>query len=204
MANATKYIEVLIDSLTKFPGIGRKGAERIAYFIVKSDKSLGKNLIGALKEVDEKLDICPDTGMVLLKGEESPLSSDARNSKILCVVEDIRDVMAIENTGQFQGLYHVLGGKISPVDGIGPNQLNINSLLDRVINEDIKEIIFALSATMEGDTTNYYIYRKIKKEGIKFSTIARGVSVGDNLEYTDEITLGRSIIKRIPFEQSST
>jgi recombination protein RecR len=112
--------------------------------------------------------------------------------------------MAIENTGQFQGLYHVLGGKISPVDGIGPNQLNINSLLDRVINEDIKEIIFALSATMEGDTTNYYIYRKIKKEGIKFSTIARGVSVGDNLEYTDEITLGRSIIKRIPFEQSST
>ena len=131
-------------------------------------------------------------------------ASSNRNPKILCVVEDIRDVMAIENTGQFQGLYHVLGGKISPVDGIGPNQLNINSLLDRVINEDINEIIFALSATMEGDTTNYYIYRKIKKEGIKFSTIARGVSIGDNLEYTDEITLGRSIIKRIPFEQSST
>ena len=112
--------------------------------------------------------------------------------------------MAIENTGQFKGLYHVLGGKISPVDGIGPNQLNINSLIERVIEEDINEIIFALSATMEGDTTNYYIHRKIKKEGIKFSTIARGVSVGDNLEYTDEITLGRSILKRIPFEQSST
>ena len=112
--------------------------------------------------------------------------------------------MAIENTGQFNGLYHVLGGKISPVDGIGPNQLNIQSLLERIENEEINEIIFALSATMEGDTTNYFIYRKIKRIGIKFSTIARGVSIGDNLEYTDEITLGRSIIKRIPFEQSST
>ena len=118
MANATKYIEVLIDSLTKFPGIGRKGAERIAYFIVKSDKSLGKNLIGALKEVDEKLDICPDTGMVLLNGEESPLSSEARNSEILCVVENMEDVIKIENTNSFDGLYHVLGGAISPLDGI--------------------------------------------------------------------------------------
>ena len=112
--------------------------------------------------------------------------------------------MAIENTGQFKGLYHVLGGKISPVDGIGPNQLNIDSLIERVDNEEIKEIIFALSATMEGDTTNYYIFRKINKDGIRFSTIARGVSIGDNLEYTDEITLGISIIKRIPFEQSSS
>ena len=112
--------------------------------------------------------------------------------------------MAIENTGQFKGLYHVLGGKISPVDGIGPNQLNIDSLIDRVESEEINEIIFALSATMEGDTTNYYIFRKINKDGIRFSAIARGVSIGDNLEYTDEITLGRSIIKRIPFEQSSS
>ena len=112
--------------------------------------------------------------------------------------------MAIENTGQFKGLYHVLGGKISPVDGIGPNQLNIDSLIDRVESEEINEIIFALSATMEGDTTNYYIFRKINRDGIRFSTIARGVSIGDNLEYTDEITLGRSIIKRIPFEQSSS
>ena len=135
---------------------------------------------------------------------DSICSSANRNNKIICIVEDIRDVMAIENTGQFNGLYHVLGGKISPVDGIGPNQLNIQSLLERIENEEINEIIFALSATMEGDTTNYFIYRKIKRIGIKFSTIARGVSIGDNLEYTDEITLGRSIIKRIPFEQSST
>ena len=116
--------------------------------------------------------------------------------------EDIRDVMAIENTGQFNGLYHVLGGKISPVDGVGPNQLTIDKLVDRVKKNNINEIIFALSATMEGDTTNYYIFKKINDYSINFSTISRGVSVGDNLEYTDEITLGRSIVKRIPFDQN--
>ena len=142
MANATKYIDVLIDSLTKFPGIGRKGAERIAYFIVKSEKSLGKNLINALKEVDEKLDICPDTGMVLLKGEESPLSGEARNSEILCVVENMEDVIKIENTNSFDGLYHVLGGAISPLDGIGPSDLSFDKLLKR-INSELKEVIIA-------------------------------------------------------------
>ena len=129
-------------------------------------------------------------------------SNDKRDSSILCIVEDIRDVMAIENTGQFNGLYHVLGGKISPVDGIGPNQLTIDKLVDRVKKNNINEIIFALSATMEGDTTNYYIFKKINDYSINFSTISRGVSVGDNLEYTDEITLGRSIVKRIPFDQN--
>ena len=110
--------------------------------------------------------------------------------------------MAIENTGQFNGLYHVLGGKISPVDGVGPNQLTIDKLVDRVKKNNINEIIFALSATMEGDTTNYYIFKKINDSSINFSTRSRGVSVGDNLEYTDEITLGRSIVKRIPFDQN--
>ena len=129
-------------------------------------------------------------------------SNDKRDSSILCIVEDIRDVMAIENTGQFNGLYHVLGGKISPVDGVGPNQLTIDKLVDRVKKNNINEIIFALSATMEGDTTNYYIFKKINDYSINFSTISRGVSVGDNLEYTDEITLGRSIVKRIPFDQN--
>ena len=129
-------------------------------------------------------------------------SNDKRDSSILCIVEDIRDVMAIENTGQFNGLYHVLGGKISPVDGVGPNQLTIDKLMDRVKKNNINEIIFALSATMEGDTTNYYIFKKINDYSINFSTISRGVSVGDNLEYTDEITLGRSIVKRIPFDQN--
>ena len=125
-----------------------------------------------------------------------------RDSNIICVVEDVRDVMAIESTGQFNGVYHVLGGKISPIDGIGPNQLNISSLIEKVKSENISELIFALSATMEGDTTNFYIFRQIQDIKIKITTIARGVSVGNELEFTDEVTLGRSIIKRIPFENS--
>ena len=125
-----------------------------------------------------------------------------RNSSIVCVVEDIRDVMAIESTSQFRGLYHVLGGKISPIEGIGPQELQIDSLVHKVGNGEIKELIFALSSTMEGDTTNFYIFKQIEKFKITTSTIARGISVGDELEYADEVTLGRSIVNRIPFEQS--
>ena len=197
MANATKYIEVLIDSLTKFPGIGRKGAERIAYFIVKSDKSLGKNLIGALKEVDEKLDICPDTGMVLLKGEESPLSSDARNSEILCVVENMEDVIKIENTNSFDGLYHVLGGAISPLDGIGPSDLSFDKLLKR-INSGLKEVIIATSATVEGQTTAHYIEDTIKNGKIKITKLAQGLPVGGEIEQLDDGTLFSAFKNRVP------
>jgi recombination protein RecR len=127
-------------------------------------------------------------------------SNPNRNGEIVCVVEDIRDVMAIENTSSFKGLYHVLGGKISPMDGIGPNDLNIESLVKKVKEGSIKELIFALSSTMEGDTTNFYIFKQIQNCDIVISTIARGISVGDELEYADEITLGRSILNRIPFE----
>lgn len=129
-------------------------------------------------------------------------SNIKRNKSIICVVEDIRDVMAIESTGQFNGVYHVLGGKISPIEGIGPNQLNISSLIEKIKSKNVSELIFALSATMEGDTTNFYIYKQIQNLDLKITTIARGVSVGNELEYTDEVTLGRSIIKRIPFENS--
>ena len=188
MANATKYIEVLIDSLTKFPGIGRKGAERIAYFIVKSDKSLGKNLIGALKEVDEKLDICPDTGMVLLKGEESPLSSDARNSEILCVVENMEDVIKIENTNSFDGLYHVLGGAISPLDGIGPSDLSFDKLLKR-INSGLKEVIIATNPSTSGNATALYLEKILKDKNVELSRLAVGLPVGSNLEYIDDKTI---------------
>ena len=125
-----------------------------------------------------------------------------RDASVVCVVEDIRDVMAIENTSQFRGLYHVLGGKISPIEGIGPQNLEIDSLIEKVKNNEIKELIFALSSTMEGDTTNFYIFKQIEKFGVATSTIARGISVGDELEYADEVTLGRSIVNRIPFEQS--
>jgi len=129
-------------------------------------------------------------------------SNVKRNKSIVCVVEDIRDVMAIESTGQFNGVYHVLGGKISPIEGIGPNQLNISSLIEKLKSINVSELIFALSATMEGDTTNFYIFKQIQNLDLKITTIARGVSVGNELEYTDEVTLGRSIIKRIPFENS--
>jgi len=125
-----------------------------------------------------------------------------RNEEIVCVVEDIRDVMAIESTSSFKGLYHVLGGKISPIDGIGPNELTINALVERVKQGKIKELIFALSSTMEGDTTNFYIYKQLQDYQVVTSTIARGISVGDELEYADEVTLGRSIVNRIPFEVS--
>ena len=201
---SSKLLSNAVDGISKLPGIGKSTALRLALHLVNREDGDIDNLLKSIRQLKDDVLFCDKCKSLSDEKICNICSSPNRNPKLLCVVEDIRDVMAIENTGQFKGLYHVLGGKISPVDGVGPNQLNINSLLLRVIEEDINEIIFALSATMEGDTTNYYIYRKIKKEGIKFSTIARGVSVGDNLEYTDEITLGRSILKRIPFEQTST
>lgn len=201
---SSKLLSNAVDEISKLPGIGKSTALRLALHLVNREEEDIDNLLKSIRQLKEDVLFCDKCKSLSDEKICNICSSPNRNPKLLCVVEDIRDVMAIENTGQFKGLYHVLGGKISPVDGVGPNQLNINSLLNRVIEEDINELIFALSATMEGDTTNYYIYRKIKKEGIKFSTIARGVSVGDNLEYTDEITLGRSILKRIPFEQTST
>ena len=200
---SSKLLSNAVDEISKLPGIGKSTALRLALYLVNKEHGAIEELLKTIKQLKENVLFCERCKSLSDNKICNICSSPNRNTKILCIVEDIRDVMAIENTGQFKGLYHVLGGKISPVDGIGPNQLNINSLIERVVEEDINEIIFALSATMEGDTTNYYIYRKIKKEGIKISTIARGVSVGDNLEYTDEITLGRSILKRIPFEQSS-
>ena len=201
---SSKLLSNAVDEISKLPGIGKSTALRLALHLVNREEGDIDNLLKSIRQLKDDVLFCDKCKSLSDEKICNICSSPNRNPKLLCVVEDIRDVMAIENTGQFKGLYHVLGGKISPVDGVGPNQLNISSLLQRVIEEDINEIIFALSATMEGDTTNYYIYRKIKKEGIKFSTIARGVSVGDNLEYTDEITLGRSILKRIPFEQTST
>ena len=129
-------------------------------------------------------------------------ANPSRNHELICVVEDVRDVMAIENTGQFKGIYHVLGGKISPIDGVGPSQLKITSLVDKVNSGEVKEMILALSSTMEGDTTNFYIFKQIKNQELTISTIARGIAVGDELEYADEVTLGRSIIHRVPFENA--
>ena len=152
MSRAPKYIEELIESLTKFPGIGRKGAERIAYFIVKSEKSFSKNLIDTLTDVNDKLDICPISGMIILKGEESAFSDKNRNSEFLCVVENMEDAIKIENTNSFDGSYHVLGGSISPLDGIGPSDLSFDKLIDR-INDKTKEVIIATNPSTSGNAT---------------------------------------------------
>ena len=201
---SSKLLSNAVEEISKLPGIGKSTALRLALHLINKEKGDIDLLVKSIKELKDSVVFCEKCKSISDEKICDICLNVNRDAKTLCIVEDIRDVMAIENTGQFKGLYHVLGGKISPVDGIGPNQLNIDSLIDRVESEEINEIIFALSATMEGDTTNYYIFRKINKDGIRFSTIARGVSIGDNLEYTDEITLGRSIIKRIPFEQSSS
>ena len=196
MAQATKYIEALIDSLTKFPGIGRKGAERIAYFIVKSEKSLGINLINSLTDVSEKLDICPTTGMVLLKGEESPYTDKNRNAEILCVVENMEDVIKIENTNSFDGLYHVLGGAISPLDGIGPSDLSFDKLIER-IDKNTKEVIIATNPSTSGNATALYLEKILKDKDIDISRLAVGLPVGSNLEYIDDKTISTAINGRV-------
>ena len=196
MANATKYIEALIDSLTKFPGIGRKGAERIAYFIVKSEKSFGKNLINSLTDVSEKLDICPNTGMVFLKGEESPYTDKNRNAEILCVVENMEDVIKIENTNSFDGLYHVLGGAISPLDGIGPSDLSFDKLIDR-LSANTKEVIIATNPSTSGNATALYLEKILKDKDIEISRLAVGLPVGSNLEYIDDKTISTAISGRV-------
>jgi len=196
MANATKYIEALIDSLTKFPGIGRKGAERIAYFIVKSEKSFGKNLINSLTDVSEKLDICPNTGMVFLKGEESPYTDKNRNAEILCVVENMEDVIKIENTNSFDGLYHVLGGAISPLDGIGPSDLSFDKLIDR-LSANTKEVIIATNPSTSGNATALYLEKILKDKDVEISRLAVGLPVGSNLEYIDDKTISTAITGRV-------
>ena len=188
--------------MSQLPGIGKRTALRLVLHLLKQPKEQTGFLSQALLNMREEIKFCQSCHNIS-DVEVCEICSNAnRNHQIICVVEDIRDVMAIENTGQFRGIYHVLGGKISPIDGIGPSQLNIPTLVAKVKSGTIKELIFALSSTMEGDTTNFYIYRQIKDIDIITSTIARGISVGDELEFADEVTLGRSILHRVPFENS--
>jgi recombination protein RecR len=183
-------------------GIGKRTALRLVLFLLQQPNSQTKDLSNALNELIDHVILCESCHNISDNKICEICRSSKRDKKVICVVEDIRDVMAIESTGQFNGIYHVLGGKISPIEGIGPNQLNISSLVKKVNSNQISEIILALSATMEGDTTNFYIYKHLENFEIKITTIARGVSVGNELEYTDEVTLGRSIVKRILFENS--
>ena len=201
---SSKLLENAVQEIAQLPGIGRRTALRLALYLLKQPKDQTLSLSKSLNNLREFVMFCESCHNLSDQKLCEICSNLKRNKKILCVVEDIRDVMAIENTGQFQGIYHVLGGIISPMDGVGPKDLKIDSLVEKVKIGEVEEIIFALSATMEADTTNFYIYKLIQPYSVKTSTIARGIPVGDELEYTDEVTLGRSILARIPFESSMT
>jgi len=202
MIFSSKLLENAVNEVSQLPGIGKRTALRLVLHLLKQPTSQTHQLSKALNNLVDKIKLCEKCHTISDVSICEICASATRNSEIICVVEDVRDVMAIENTAQFKGLYHVLGGKISPIEGIGPSNLTIKSLVEKVKNESIKEVIFALSSTIEGDTTNFYIFKQLEQFNIKIATIARGIAVGDELEYTDEITLGRSIINRIPFEKS--
>jgi recombination protein RecR len=199
---SSKLVESAVAEMAQLPGVGKRSALRLILHLLKQPKAQTERLTLALNNLQEHVTYCENCHNISDVDVCEICANPKRNQKIICVVEDIRDVMAIENTMQFKGVYHVLGGKISPMEGIGPQNLNIDSLVEKVENEAIEELIFALSSTMEGDTTNFYIFKLLKEYDIKISTIARGISVGDELEYADEVTLGRSIINRVPFENS--
>ena len=202
MEFSSKLIEKAVNEISNLPGIGKKTALRLVLHLLKQSESQSVNLANAISEMRLKVNFCDNCHNISDSDNCEICSNPRRDQGLICVVEDIRDVMDIEKTSSFNGLYHVLGGKISPLDGIGPDDINIDSLIEKVKNNEIREVIFALSTTMEGDTTNFYIFRKISKYNVLTSTIARGISIGDDLEYTDEVTLGRSITDRIPFENS--
>ena len=199
---SSKLLENAVDEMSQLPGIGKRTALRLVLFLLNQPNSQTVKLSKSLVDLVEGVILCKNCHNISDLELCEICTNNKRDKSVVCVVEDIRDVMAIESTGQFNGVYHVLGGKISPIEGIGPNQLDIKSLIEKIRSKNVSELIFALSATMEGDTTNFYIFRQIKDVDIKITTIARGVSVGNELEYTDEVTLGRSILKRIPFENS--
>ncbi|SEO50757.1 DNA replication and repair protein RecR [Flavobacterium sp. CF108] len=202
MEFSSKLIEKAVNEMSQLPGIGKRTALRLVLHLLKQPKEQTGFLSQALLNMREDIKFCQNCHNISDTKICEICANTTRNHQTICVVEDIRDVMAIENTGQYRGIYHVLGGKISPIEGVGPSQLNISTLVEKVKSGKVVEIIFALSSTMEGDTTNFYIYKQIADSEIVISTIARGISVGDELEYADEITLGRSILHRVPFEKT--
>ena len=202
MEMSSKLLEMAVAEISQLPGIGKRTALRLALHLLKQPAGQTHQLTGALQKMRDDIQFCASCHNISDTEVCAICVNKLRDTTIICVVEDIRDVMAIENTGFFKGIYHVLGGKISPIDGVGPSQLNITTLVQKVKDGGVKEIIFALSSTMEGDTTNFYIYKHIKEYGVITSAIARGIAIGDELEFADEVTLGRSIMHRVPFENS--
>ena len=197
-------LENAVNELASLPGVGRKTALRLALYMLRRDVGYTENFAAALVALRRDVKYCKVCHNICDDEVCSICANPSRDHSLVCVVENIKEVMAIENTGQFRGVYHVLGGIISPMDGIGPGDLRIDSLVRRVAEGEVKEIILALSTTMEGDTTNFFIYRKLSGYDVRISVIARGVSIGDEIEYADEITLGRSIINRTEFNLTSS
>jgi len=196
----SKLLENAVNEFAKLPGIGKKTALRLVLHLLKKDIVDVQRFSRTLTQLREEVKHCRICQNISDSDICNICSNPSRDHRLVCVVENIRDVMSIENTQQYRGVYHVLGGIISPMDGIGPTDLEIDSLLKRVETGEIDEVIFALSTTMEGDSTNFYIFKKIKDQKVKITTLARGVSIGDEIEYTDEVTLGRSIVNRMLFE----
>lgn len=192
-------LERAVKEFTKLPGIGRKTATRLVLHLLRKSEEEVENFSNALTTLRRDAKYCKECHSISDTDICPICANPLRDHSLICVVENIQDVMAVENTMQYRGVYHVLGGVISPMDGISPGSLNIDSLIKRVAEGEVKEVILALSSTMEGDTTNFYIYRKLQQYGIKLSVIARGISIGDELEYADEVTLGSSIVNRTPF-----
>lgn len=196
----SQLLERAVQEFSKLPGIGRKTALRLVLYQLRQDPQDVQSFVDAIARMKQEVHYCKRCHNISDSDLCPICSNQRRDASTICVVENIQDVMAVENTQQYNGLYHVLGGVISPMDGVGPADLEIDSLVKRVEEEDIQEVILALSSTMEGDTTNFYIFRKLASYDVKLSIIARGIPVGDELEYADEVTLGRSILNRTPFD----
>lgn len=199
---SSRLLENAVSELAKLPGIGRKTSLRLILHILREKEDYATSLGEAIIKLRKEISYCPVCHNISEDGICPICNNPVRDKSTVCVVENVKDVMIVENTQQYKGLYHVLGGLISPMDGIGPQDIEIDSLIDRVKSGEITEIILALSATMEGDTTNFYIFRKLSPYPVKITMLARGVAIGNEIEYTDEITLGRSIINRTLFTDS--
>ena len=198
----SKLVENAVEQLSRLPGIGKRSALRLVLHMLKQEKSSVERFGDSFIQLIQNISYCTSCFSIADSQLCEVCSDKKREQTTICIVEDVRVMMAIENTMQFKGIYHVLGGLISPMDGIGPNDLRIEELIKKVEKENINEVIFALSTTMEGDTTNYYLFRRLKDSGVKISSIARGIAIGDELEYTDELTLGTALSSRMPYENS--
>lgn len=197
---SSKLLEQAVEEMSQLPGIGKRTALRLVLHLLRQPEEQTNRLTQSLSSLRRDMRFCRNCYNISDFDICEICDNPNRNQRLVCVVEDIRDVMAIENTSQFKGVYHVLGGKISPMEGVGPGDLYIDSLLNKVKENKIDELVFALSSTMEGDTTNFYIFKQLEKYSVTCTTIARGIAVGDELQYADEVTLGRSILHRVPFE----